>query len=201
MRSSFVSCWLGDWFPGTPWGAGGPGRGRRSWRETRRGAARPRGAGFMDRAAPGSGASSLPLLLALALGKWPRRSRRPRRKVSRRESPGGRTLIRSDIWTRGRTGAVRGGSQNLNNKEPARLRIWQWALGLHLLGLSLGASGSPRAEGIPRAPLGVLPTWARRGALARGTGRACPWGGGGVVSARGAGGEKEILQRGSLEGG
>ena len=28
-------------------------------------------AGLMARAAPGSGASSLPLLLALALGKWP----------------------------------------------------------------------------------------------------------------------------------
>lgn len=47
----------------------GPGRARRRSRETRPGAALPHKARLMDPAAQGSGVSSLPLFLALALGK------------------------------------------------------------------------------------------------------------------------------------
>lgn len=49
-------------------------------------------------------------------------------------------------WPRGRTGADRGGSESSDSWEGARLRAR--ATG-HLLGLSLGAGGAPRAEGIP----------------------------------------------------
>lgn len=58
----------------------GPGRARRRSREALPGAALPRTARLMDPAAPGSGVSSLPLLLALALGKCPFRELQIRRK-------------------------------------------------------------------------------------------------------------------------
>lgn len=81
LRSTFVSGWPGRVVSrpalGRPW----PGKGHRRRRETRPGAARPRSVGLMDRAAPGSGVSSLPLLLALALGKWRAGHWSPRRKV------------------------------------------------------------------------------------------------------------------------
>lgn len=41
------------------------------------------------------------------------------------ESQGGRTLIRAGSWTRGRTGAGKGGSENLDDGESTRLRIRQ----------------------------------------------------------------------------
>ncbi|XP_069313077.1 probetacellulin [Eulemur rufifrons] len=51
-----------------PIGRPGPGKGAQKAQGHSSGAAQPCRAGWMDRAAPGSGAGSLPLLLALALG-------------------------------------------------------------------------------------------------------------------------------------
>lgn len=99
----------------------------------------------MDRAAPGSGAGSLPLLLALALGKWSAGRRSPRRKVGGGVAGSGgerEPAPRARLGPQGALGAVGAQAELSDPWAGARCRFRLLAPRAAPVGAARGRAGS-----------------------------------------------------------